>query len=203
MIYPKIKYNIVPPSSSTKTFRNGVRNGLIPSATRLRCDIYSFAEISVNDITLAHGVLVCSVFISVLRVVDAVNNTCEFDIIFPHHSDQKYISQQFKKESKARFDCVVGCIDGMLLWMDQPTNADCEKTGVGQKYFVCGQKKKFGLNMQTIVDDKRRFININILHPSASSNYLVFTVSNLKRRLEDGLLASGKVIFGNIAYINT
>ena len=79
----------------------------------------------------------------------------------------------------------------MLLWMDQPTNADCEIAGVRQKYFVCGRKKKFGLNMQTIVDDKRRFININILHPSASSNYLVFTVSNLKRRLEDGLLASG------------
>ena len=203
MIYPKMKYNIVPPSSSTKTFRNGARNGLIPSATRLSCAIRYFAGGSVYDIALAHGVSVRSVFISVWRVVDAVNNTPAFDIIFPDHREQENISQRFKKKSKAGFDCVVGCIDGMLLWIEQPTKADCEITGVGPKKFFCGRKKKFGLNMQATVDDKRRFIDIDISHPGASSDYLVFAVSNLKRRLESDLLVAGKVIFGDNAYINT
>ena len=105
MIYPKIKYNIVPPSSSTKTFRNGARNGLIPSATRLSCAIRYFAEGSVYDIALSPGVLVRSVYISVLRVVDAVNNTCEFDIIFPDHRDQKISHNNSKR--KARLDLIM------------------------------------------------------------------------------------------------
>ena len=176
---------------------------MIPSSTRLSCAIRYFAGGSVYDIAVAHGVSVCSVFISVWRVVDAVNSTPEFDIIFPNHREQEKISQRFKNKSKAGFDCVVGCINGMLLWMEQPIKADCDIAGVGPKKFFCGRKKKFGLNMQATVDDKRRFIDIDILHPGASSDYLVFAVSNLKRRLEQGLLAPGKVIFGDNAYINT
>ena len=57
--------------------------------------------------------------------------------------------------------------------------------------------------MQAIVDNKRRFIDVDILHLGASSDHLVFAVSNLERRLEQGLLAFRKVIFGDNAYINT
>ena len=88
MIYPKLKYNIVPPLLSTKTFQNSARNRFIPSATRLSCAIWYFAGGSVYDIIVAHGVSVCSVFISVWRVVDAMNNTPEFDIMFPSHCAQ-------------------------------------------------------------------------------------------------------------------
>ena len=57
--------------------------------------------------------------------------------------------------------------------------------------------------MTGTVDDKRQLIDVYISHPGAASDYLVFAVSNLKRRLEDGLLESGKVIVGDNAYINT
>ena len=110
-----MNYNIMSPSSSTKEFQDGARSGLIPSATRLSYAIQYFAGGSVYDIAVANGVLVFSVFISVWRVVDAVNNTPEFDIIFPDHRAQENISQRFKKKNKAGFDCVVDCIDGMLL----------------------------------------------------------------------------------------
>ena len=91
----------MPLSLSTKTFRNGARNGLIPSATRLKCAIQYFACGSVYDIAVTNGVSVSSVFISVYRVVDTVNNTCEFDIIFPDHCAKENISKRFKKKSKA------------------------------------------------------------------------------------------------------
>ena len=58
--------------------------------------------------------------------MDTVNTTPEFNIIFPNHRAQENISQQFKKKSKAGFDCVVGCIEGMLLWTEQPTKADSD-----------------------------------------------------------------------------
>ena len=48
---------------------------------------------------------------------------------------------------------MVGCIGGMLLWMEQPHKADCEVVGVGPKMFFSGRKKKFGLNMTATVDD--------------------------------------------------
>ena len=96
-----MNYNIMSPSSSTKEFQDGARSGLIPSATRLSYAIQYFAGGSVYDIAVTNGVSVSSVFISVYRVVDTVNNTCEFDIIFPDHCAKENISKRFKKKSKA------------------------------------------------------------------------------------------------------
>ena len=202
-LYKKMKYNARPPSSSKKKCKNGARNGLITSPTRLSCAIRYFAGGSPYDIAIAHGVSVRSVFVSVWRVVDAVNNTPTFDIIFPNHDQQQTISERFKAKSIAGFDGVVGCIDGMLLWIEQPTKADCAIAGVGPKKFFCGRKKKFGLNLSATVDDLRRFIDVDISHPGATSDYLAFAVSSLKRKLDVGLLAEGKYIFGDNAYVNS
>ena len=81
----------------------------------------------------------------------------------------------------------------------------CEVSGIGQKKFFCGRKKKFGLNMTATCNHKRRFIdNIDISHPGATSDYLAFATSSLKRKLEtSNLLADGKYIFGDNAYVNT
>ena len=123
--------------------------------------------------------------------------------MFPGYNEQELIFNRFKKKSIAKFDSVVGCIDGMLLWMEQPHKADCEVAGVGPKKFFCGRKKKFGLNMTATVDDQRQFIDVDISHPGATSDYLAFSVSSLKRRLVSGLLLAGKYIFGDNAYVNT
>ena len=56
--------------------------------------------------------------------------------------------------------------------------------------------------MTATVDDQRRFIDIDISHPGATSDYLAFSVSSLKRRLVSGLLLAGKYIFGDNAYVN-
>ena len=60
------------------------------------------------------------------------------------------------------------------------------------------------MNLTATVDDKRQFIDVDISHPGATSNYLAFVVGSLKQKLHDGqLLAPGKFIFGDNAYVNT
>ena len=69
---------------------------------------------------------------------------------------------------------------------------------------MCGQKRKYGLNMMGMVDFKGRFLDVEIRHPGSTSNYLAFALSNLKAKLNlPGFLASGLVLFGDNAYFNS
>lgn len=72
--------------------------------------------------------------------MDGVNDMTEFNIKLPDHTAQEIISQQFKKKGNTGFDCVVGCIDSMLLWIGQPTEADCNVTGVEPKKVFCSSE---------------------------------------------------------------
>ena len=54
------------------------------------------------------------------------------------------------------------------------------------------------------VDHLGRFIDVAILHPGATSDYLAFETSTLKRKLdEDNFLAPGLVLFGDNAYVDS
>ena len=58
--------------------------------------------------------------------------------------------------------------------------------------------------MTGTVDDKKRFIDIDISHPGSTFDYLAFVTSSLKRKIDnDGILADNKYIFGDNAYVNT
>ena len=202
-----MKYTIINPADSQKGImgieqRNGAVNRLIPSTIRLSAAIRYFAGGSVYDIACMHGISVRQVYTSAWRVVDTVNKT--FKITFPKtKSKQEYIATGFKLKSKAGFDGCVGCVDGMLLWTDRPTEKEAEKAGIGSKKFYCGRKKKYGLIMTGCVDHERRFTDVDIKHPGATSDYLAFAMSNLKSRLEGGLLHDDKYLFGDCAYSNT
>ena len=106
VLYPLMKYNVMSLASSKKgkigvVQTNGARNGLIPSSIRLSCALRFFAGWSVYDIAVMHGISVSQVYISVWRVVDAVNNTKSLDIKFPTMDEQEYISTGFKLKSQA------------------------------------------------------------------------------------------------------
>ena len=63
---------------------------------------------------------------------------------------------------------------------------------------------KFGLNMTGTCDHMRGFIDIDISHPGATSNYLAFATSSLKQKLDTtNLLGKGEYCFGDNAYVNT
>ena len=105
--------------------------------------------------------------------------------------------------SDVGFDCVVGAIDGMLLWTTKPTRKECRKMKCGELTFFCNRKKKYGLNFQAIVDHKCLFLWIDIRHPGAASDYLSWKDSGLPTDLENdpNLLLSGHTIIGDNAYV--
>ena len=90
---------------------------LIKTDMRLAIALRYFAGGSPLDIMLIHGVSFSSVFTSVWGVVDCVNKCKELDLKFPTKEEQIEISYGYKQKSGALFDCVVGAIDGILIWI--------------------------------------------------------------------------------------
>ena len=65
------------------------------------------------------------------------------------------------------------------------------------------EKEKKGLNCHAVCDFCAQILDISITYGGSSSDCLAFEASDLYKRLEDGLLADGLVIFGDNAYLNT
>ena len=194
-------------SASAPEQRNGAPNGLVCSTIRLAVALRFFAGASPYDMAVCHGVSVKEVYRSVWYVVNAVNrsSSSELKIEFPStHDEQNRLAKGFEEKSEANFHCCIAAIDGILIWTECPTKAECELAKCGPKKFFCGRKHKFGLNMMGTVDYEGRFVDVQISHPAATSDYLAFATSDLKSKLEQsGFLAPGLVLFGDNAYGNS
>ena len=179
-------------------------NGTIPISTRLAIAIRFFAGGDAYDISTIFGVSHTQVFVSIDAVIDAVNCCPALSISFPTcHNEQRQIAAEFEAYSAAGVKGCCGCIDGLLIWTHQPTEAECEEIGVGSSKFMCGRKLKFGLNLQAVCDSKLRFLDISILFGGATSDLLSFECSNLRHLLgTEGFLAPDLYLFGDNAYIN-
>ena len=58
--------------------------------------------------------------------------------------------------------------------------------------------------LQGTCDHHRRFIDIDVGHPDATSDYLTFCTSELlDNLLQPGFLKKGLTLFGDNAYVNT
>ena len=181
-----------------------IPNGIISSSARLGIALRYFAGGSPYDIMVKFGVSHSSVFECVWIIVQAVNELSAMKISYPSDVEtQKKIARGFCNASKVKFDCCAGAIDGILIWMHKPSQKEADAAGVGQKKFLCGRKSKFGLNCQALCDVRGRFLDISITYGGSSSDCLAFEASELHKRLEEGLLADGLVIFGDNAYLNT
>jgi len=112
--------------------RTWAPNGIIPPELRLASALWYFAGKSALDIIFSHHMSHTEVYNSIWMVVDAVNATQSFDIQYPKsHHEQKRISREFISRSKAGFSNCAGCIDGILIWMEKPSEMDCKESGVG------------------------------------------------------------------------
>lgn len=181
-----------------------VPNGIISTSVRLGIALRYFAGGSPYDIMAKYGVSHSSVFESVWIVVESLNCFSSFNISYPSSPDeQKAIAMGFRDASKVKFDCCAGAIDGILIWMHKPSSKEAKNAGVGQKKFLCGRKHKFGLNCQAVSDVRGRILDISITYGGSSSDCLALEASDLYRRLENGLLTSGLVLFGDNAYLNS
>jgi hypothetical protein len=191
------------PGSNPAINRNAP-NGRIDPAIRLGVAIRYFAGGSVYDIMTTFGIGRADVSKSTWLVIEAINK-CDFlDIKFPReHSKQLEIARQFQLKSSANFDCCVGAVDGILIWIHQPTNKDAAKSKCGPQKFYCGRKHKFGLNCQAICDANGKFLDISVMYPGSSSDILAFESTTIYSKLQGGLLAPDLCLFGDNAYVNT
>lgn len=205
LLVPFLGCSTFPSPLSTKSHRNGARNGLIPSTTRLAVALRYFAGGSPYDLSLLYGMSLTEVYSSVWRVVDAIIACRVLRIEFPsNHQEQRRLAAGFQGCSAAGFDCCVAAIDGMLVWTECPSKRETEKAKIGPKKFYCGRKRKFGLNLMGTVDHMCRFLDVQISHPGSTSDFLAFATSDLKALLErPGFLANGLVVFGDNAYANS
>ena len=192
-------------AKGTKKHRNGAKNGVISTSVRLSAAIRYFAGGRPDDIALVHGISHSEVFTSVWKVVDAVNDCAKLNFAYPtSHERQKEIAREFQAKSDADFPFCGGCLDGMMVWYEKPSAAMCKEAQCGTMKFMCGRKKKYGVNLQGICDAEGRFLDVSIGHPASTSDYLAFSTSKIFYKLEqEGFLAEGICIFGDLAYVNT
>ena len=92
----------------------------------------------------------------------------------------------------------------MLLLIERSSEEECKKAKCSFSEFFCGRKHKFGLNLQGTCDsDGKEFLDVCIGHPASTSDYLSFSTSTFKTKLESTVfLADGLCIFGDNAYVD-
>lgn len=203
-LYSLIKPHLVSPSSSEDTKLKGAKNGLIPGETRHSTAIRYFAGGRPEDICIVHGVSHSEVFNSVWKVVNAVNMCPDLAFQYPSsHEAQREIAQGFFARSYPGFACCAGAIDGMLIWIEKPSDEQCARAAVGPKKWYCGRKKKFGIALQGTCDVEGRLLDVVMEHPALTSDFLAFATSPLYHQMETGnFLAPGLCLFGDNAYVN-
>ncbi len=157
------------------------------------------------DLAIMHGILYSSVYESVWMMVDTIYHCNELAFKFPSSQEEQHrLTRKFGKKYTAGFDCCHSAIDGILICSGKPTCQDCTQANCGETKFYCWQKEIIGLTMMGTVDYAGWFIDVEIWHPGATSDYLCFKTSTLKAKLiAPNFLAQGLVLVGEHAYIDT
>lgn len=205
LIEPHLDESSISQSRKKRGKVKSAKNGVISSEIRLSVALRYFSGGGSDDVSLAHGMSHSEVCKSVWLVVDAANKCDELKMSYPaDHDEQRKIASGFKERSEAGFDCCCGCIDGMLLWIEKPSERDCVQSDAGAKKFYCGRKHKCGLNLQATCDSECRFLDVAIGHPATTSDCLAHSASSLFHKVEtEGFLAEGLCLFGDSAHVNS
>ena len=180
---------------------------LIDTKLRLSIALRVFAGGSPLDIMVSHGVSFTSIFTSLWGVMACVNKCPDLAFHFPTHEEQREIAEEFRKKSGADFDCIIGAIDGLLIWTLKPTLKLCRMMQCGEAQFKCSRKDKFGLNMQAICDHELKFRWVEIKWPGCSSDFMAWCTSSLCHQMENNhvtnILLEGMSLAGDNAYVKT
>jgi hypothetical protein len=75
---------------------------------------------------------------SIWYAVDAINDHPDFAMLFlTDHAKQRDVVAGFEQISDAGFDCCIGAIDGILIWIHRPSEQDCQDANVSSgKFFL-------------------------------------------------------------------
>ena len=128
--------------SIRKRNRGATINGAILNSARLSMALRWIAGGDKFDIAGNHGIGINEVMESVWLLVDVVNANENLKINLPtSYADQQEIADGFMMKSSPQFNNCVGCIDGMLIWMDKPSEKSKCGAADGSGKFFCGRKK--------------------------------------------------------------
>lgn len=103
----------------------------------------------------------------------------------------------------AKFDNVVGVIDGLLIWMEKPSSTDCDYIKCGETQFLCSRKSKYGMNLQAICDHRLCFTYFDLKWTGITSDYMAWVTSDLSIQLENecNVLKPKYTLIGDNAYV--
>ena len=139
-----------------------VHSGPIDGEVYLLIALCYFTGGSYLDIMISHGVAKTDFYQSLWCVVHAVNTCPQLQLMFlESQGDCEELATEFIGQLQAGFNNCVGCIDGILLWMEKPSKQQCAEAGVDSGKFYCGRKGKYGLNLQAVCDACHRFIDVS------------------------------------------
>ena len=114
------------------------KNGKITTQICLACALRYFAGGSYHDIIMSHAVGKTDLYRSVWAVVQAANECSFLDFQFPSMlAECQSISMEFSSRSNAEFTNCIGCIDGLLIWLEKPSKDQCNEVGVDSRKFLC------------------------------------------------------------------
>jgi hypothetical protein len=120
---------------------NRIPNGRIDHTVCISIALRYLAGGQAMDIALEHGVSHSTVFESLWLVVDVINQQPELSINFPEcHVEQLQLANDFRNKSMAGLNSCIGAVDGMLIWIHQPSKQHVQLTKCGKGKFFCGQK---------------------------------------------------------------
>jgi len=168
-------------------------NGIIPNEVKVGIGLCFLRGGSSLHICNMFGVGHSSVMVAVYEFVHAVNKA--FVIKYPEdHIEQNRIALGFKKRS----DVVAGCVDGLIIWTEQPHKKDFAKLKCGAMKFFCERKSKFGLTLQGLCDHDGKFLEVWIGNPASSSHFMSFIRSSMYKKLKTPGFFKKWCVFKNI-----
>ncbi len=104
-----------------------VMNGAITSMTRNACALQYFCGASAYDSMANFVISHPEVTKSVWFVVETVNQVDEFCIQYPMDTDiQQKVADNFSAVNGAGFPNCAGCIDGLLSWIEKPSEEEAK-----------------------------------------------------------------------------
>ena len=104
----------------------------------LACALRYFAGGSYLDIIMSHSVGKTNFYRSIWAVVHATNKCSSLDFQFLSTlAECQSISKEFSLRSKVGFTNCIGCIDGLLIWLEKLSKDQCNEVGVDSGKFLC------------------------------------------------------------------
>ena len=112
------------------------KNGKITMQIRVACALHGGSYL---DIIMSHTVGKTDFYQSIWAVVHATNKCSFLDFQFPSTlAECQSISKEFSSRSKAGFTNCIGCINGLLIWLEKPSKDQCNEVGVDSGKFLLG-----------------------------------------------------------------